>query len=362
MPTICAGTEVWGGTRGQAGGGERGAGGIGAAGRRRLRARLRVPRAERLEGAAEDHHHLLVHRRPAAVLRGDALGPLLLGEAEAELQRVRARDEREEGALLELVREHRGVRGAVGPDGEAGVGVADGHREGELGAALRHGGDADAPGEELVGDAEEAVARLGDGGGEGAPLGDVAVDVEERLARRADVIEPELGVVDAVAAHLVAHVLDADPLARLHVLPPDAHEEAVDAVVGAADERLREHNRLREGKGGGRGDSGREYHQALLFSLSHTLDALPADGGDEGERVPRGSVARTHWAWVAPLVIQNLCPSRAARGGTRGQQGRRDPRGAEERGPPQSCKRPGEQLMAGRVCALTFARGSSACG
>ena len=61
---------------------------------------------------------------------------------------------------------------------------------------------------------------------------DLGEGVEQRAAGHAHVVEPELAVVDAVAAHLVAHVLDRDTGDGRHVGVADAHQEAVDAVVG----------------------------------------------------------------------------------------------------------------------------------
>mmetsp|Transcript_19398 Transcript_19398/g.33522 ORF Transcript_19398/g.33522 Transcript_19398/m.33522 type:complete len:284 (-) Transcript_19398:26-877(-) len=57
------------------------------------------------------------------------------------------------------------------------------------------------------------------------------------------VIKCELGVVNSIAAHLVAHVIHADSLADGKVLVPDPNQEPVDPVVFAFDHCLGEDNR-----------------------------------------------------------------------------------------------------------------------
>jgi hypothetical protein len=59
---------------------------------------------------------------------------------------------------------------------------------------------------------EEPLARLGNARCKGAVRRHLAEGVQQPLARHPDVLEPQLAVVHPVAAHLVAHVLDAHAL------------------------------------------------------------------------------------------------------------------------------------------------------
>ena len=73
-----------------------------------------------------------------------------------------------------------------GADGQAGGRVAEGHQQRDLGAALHHAGDADAPRQQLVGDLQEAVARPRDRGGELPLPRHVAGGIQQRPARHSD--------------------------------------------------------------------------------------------------------------------------------------------------------------------------------
>lgn len=92
-------------------------------------------------------------------------------------------------------------------------------------------------------DLQEAVARLGDAAGEGAIRRHAAESIQQGVPWHAVVVEGQLAVVHAVAAHLVAHVLNGDAGAGLHVRAADpagtAHAERVSSLVTTAvtDER-----------------------------------------------------------------------------------------------------------------------------
>lgn len=68
----------------------------------------------------------------------------------------------------------------------------------------------------------------------------IAPAVEQRLARATNVLERELSIVDAVAVHLLAHVMNRYSRAWSAGLVANADEEGVDAFVGTVEDQLGE--------------------------------------------------------------------------------------------------------------------------
>jgi len=71
-----------------------------------------------------------------------------------------------------------------------------------------------------------------------------AVRVQQRVQGHPNVIKRQLGVIDAVGAHLMAHIVDRDARHRHHRgMVPDPDQESVDPLVATADQQLGKHHR-----------------------------------------------------------------------------------------------------------------------
>ena len=112
--------------------------------------------------------------------------------------------------------------GIPGADSEASSGVAEGDEEGHLGARLHHGRDADAPRQQLVGHAQEAVARPRYRAAEAPIWAHVAGRVQQRpplhtniCAMFANKMVPFLGDMPVLDATNIGRLCSLH-LARLH--------------------------------------------------------------------------------------------------------------------------------------------------
>eukprot|EP01137_Pigoraptor_chileana_P037394 Opistho-2@34399 len=196
---------------------------------------LIVPRDHSLDGRAEnDKLDRCSERRGICVL--------VLDIVECRRKGIRAREERCQRPLLQLVGENGRVADTALSDSKTRCSVACGDGEGKLCRTEAHGRNADAAAEQLISNGKEASAAAVDLAREHSGLGNIRVCVEERLAGNADVFKEQLAVVDTVAAHLVAHVLNADTLCNGHVVVAHARKEGVDALLLSIDLKLSKHN------------------------------------------------------------------------------------------------------------------------
>lgn len=157
-----------------------------------------------------------------------------------EVQRVGAREERKETALVHAVVEQQlllGVRRRLELPSAQRVLRRD--RQCHLGGIDGAAADTDPSLDQGAEHGEEAAAGVLDRALVLALRGDVGEPVEEGLARHAYAVEPEAAVVDTVETHLAAVVLDPDARRRCTV-DADRDDEGVHALRRAAHPQLGE--------------------------------------------------------------------------------------------------------------------------
>mmetsp|Transcript_36503 Transcript_36503/g.91503 ORF Transcript_36503/g.91503 Transcript_36503/m.91503 type:complete len:338 (+) Transcript_36503:596-1609(+) len=200
---------------------------------------LVVPGGEGLDDGAQDGQHLRVARLPDGDIR-----KRVFHRVEGKRQRVRARHKRQQRAQLQLVVHDGRVAGALGANTQARGGVAHRHRQRQFGHAERHGRDTNAAAQQLVCNSQEPTPLALNLAGKPPSVVHVGAAVEQGALGDAHMVEPELAIIYAVAAQLVAHVLDAHAPADGHVFVADADKEGVHALADAAcrHPQLRKHD------------------------------------------------------------------------------------------------------------------------
>ena len=196
---------------------------------------LQVPRNEALDSA--ESANLLVFATRGILEQ-------VLCRVVAHVEDDRAGQVGQHGVLLELERHDRGVGFAVGADRHALLGVADGAEEDGLCGGERHGGDAEAAGEEAVSYLEETGVYFGSIRQEFSFGSDVIEPVEHGFARDDNLVEDQSSVINTVKPQLHPHILDINTLTSIHLLIADRHDETVDALVDVADPSLSENDRV----------------------------------------------------------------------------------------------------------------------
>merc|ERR1711962_1962339 len=170
--------------------------------------------------------------------------PAIFHMIQANVHSNNSRQKGHEGPLLQLVDKDGGVGLSSWSDSQSRSSIPNSDADGSLCSADGHGGDADPARQQLVGHRQEPCPSAANFGREFTLLTHVTISVQQSSPWHTDIVKAQLRVVDAVEAHLVAHVLDGDARDCLQVIVPHPDQDGVDALVLSLHYQLRHHHHV----------------------------------------------------------------------------------------------------------------------